>query len=87
MYFCYREAVDFRKNSRNGYRLGYAFSTDLEKWIRDDKQAGIDVSTKGWDSEMQCYPHAFRCGSEIYLLYNGNEFGRCGFGLARLIKD
>ncbi len=87
MYFCYRQAVDFRKNSQNSYRLGYATSSDLEKWARDDKQAGIDISAEGWDSDMQCYPHVFRCGSEVYLLYNGNEFGRGGFGIARLAKD
>jgi ribosomal protein S18 acetylase RimI-like enzyme len=33
---------------------------------------------------MQCYPHAFRFKGRTYLLYNGNEFGRHGFGLAVL---
>ena len=33
---------------------------------------------------MQCYPHVFECDGKVYLLYNGNEFGRHGFGLARL---
>ena len=31
---------------------------------------------------MQCYPHVFECHGKVYLLYNGNEFGRTGFGLA-----
>jgi hypothetical protein len=84
MYFCYREATDFRKNARRGYRLGYAYSDDLENWTRDDDGAGILLSDEGWDSEMMCYPHLFRCDGEIYLLYNGNEFGRDGFGIARL---
>lgn len=84
MYFCYREAFDFRKNSKRGYRIGYAHSDDLSNWVRDDDHAGIDVSEEGWDSEMQCYPHVFRCGDKIYLLYNGNQFGRFGFGLAVL---
>jgi hypothetical protein len=26
----------------------------------------------------------FDCDGRIYLLYNGNEFGRYGFGLAEL---
>ena len=86
MYFCFREATDFRKNSNRGYRLGYAWSDDLEKWNRDDKNAGIDFSETGWDSEMMCYPHIFECDSKIYLLYNGNEFGRFGFGIAELVK-
>lgn len=84
MYFCYREAIGFRKNKDRGYRLGYAYSVDLKNWIRDDANAGITFSAEGWDSDMQCYPHIFKCDDKIYLLYNGNEFGRYGFGLAEL---
>lgn len=84
MYFCYRYATDFRANPARGYRLGYAYSDDLRRWTRDDAAAGIDVSASGWDSEMQCYPHVFWCGEHAYLLYNGNGFGRGGFGTARL---
>lgn len=84
MYFCYRHATDFRKNTARSYRLGYAYSNDLVKWTRDDANAGIDVSQSGWDSEMMCYPHLFNCDGKIYLLYNGNEFGKYGFGIAVL---
>ena len=84
MYFCYRHATDFRTNTARGYRLGYAYSDDLRHWTRDDASAGIDVSPDGWDSEMQCYPHVFWCGEHAYMLYNGNAFGRSGFGVARL---
>ncbi|MBS1656805.1 MAG: hypothetical protein JST18_01770 [Bacteroidetes bacterium] len=84
MFFCYRHATDFRNNSNRSYRIGYAYSNDLNSWTRDDGKAGIDVSSQGWDSEMQCYPHVFNCDDKIYLLYNGNEFGRFGFGLAEL---
>jgi hypothetical protein len=84
MYFCYRQAHGFRKQSSNAYRLGCACSTDLINWVRDDSKAGIDVSEDGWDSQMQCYPHVFQSGESVYMLYNGNEFGRFGFGLALL---
>ena len=84
MYFCYRQAYGFRQDSRRAYRIGYASSTDLENWVRGDGLAGIDVSAEGWDSQMQCYPHVFECEGKVYLLYNGNEFGRRGFGLAVL---
>jgi hypothetical protein len=84
MYFCYREATDFRKNRARGYRLGYAYSDDLIKWVRDDQNVGITFSPGDWDSDMLCYPHLFRVGDTVYLLYNGNEFGKHGFGLARL---
>jgi predicted GH43/DUF377 family glycosyl hydrolase len=84
MYFCYRSSFDFRKNRNNSYRIGYAFSDDLINWQRNDEDAGIDVSAEGWDSDMQCYPHIFEMNNKIYLLYNGNEFGKHGFGAAIL---
>jgi hypothetical protein len=84
MFFCYRQATDFRKNKNRSYRIGYAYSEDLKNWIRNDAEAGIEVSDSGWDSDMLCYPHVFECDGKIFLLYNGNEFGRYGFGIAEL---
>lgn len=84
MFFCYRAVHGFREHADKAYRIGYAHSTDLVNWVRDDSKAGIDVSAAGWDSQMQCYPHVFECDGKVYMLYNGNEFGRHGFGLAVL---
>jgi hypothetical protein len=84
MFFCYRHSVDFRLNPERGYRIGYAWSDDLSNWTRDDEQLALTGTPGEWDSEMQCYPHVFECDGQIYLLYNGNEFGRLGFGAARL---
>jgi hypothetical protein len=84
MLFCYRESVDFRANAQRGYRIGHAVSDDLREWRRDDAQLGIGVTAGSWDSEMVCYPHVFAMDGEVYVLYNGNEFGRFGFGAARL---
>jgi hypothetical protein len=84
MYFCYRHATDFRTNRERGYRLGYARSRDGRSWTRDDAAGGNEVSASGWDSDMLCYPHVFWCGSQVYMLYNGNAFGRHGFGVAVL---
>lgn len=84
MYFCFRQSYGFRKQTNNAYRIGYAYSNDLINWERDDSKSGIDVSKEGWDSQMQCYPHTFQLDEKIYMLYNGNEFGRFGFGLAVL---
>jgi hypothetical protein len=86
MFFCYRSSCDFRKNKNNAYRIGYAFSSNLTDWERDDCKAGIELSEKGWDSDMQCYPHIFKVKEKVYLLYNGNEFGKNGFGIAELIE-
>jgi hypothetical protein len=84
MYFCFRPCHGFREKGRNSYRLGYAYSQDLISWTRDDSKGGIDLSQDGWDSQMQCYPHVFTCDDRVYMLYNGNEFGKFGFGLAEL---
>ncbi len=84
MFFCYRQSFDFRANPDRGYRVGHAWSDDLRNWTRDDEHPALAVERGAWDSEMQCYPHAFELDGRVYLLYNGNQFGRRGFGLARL---
>ena len=81
MFFCYRYSGGFRSKEK-GYRIGYASSTDLIRWDRDDSKAGIDVSDDGWDSEMISYPHVFEVDGSKYMAYLGNQVGRYGFGLA-----
>ena len=68
----------------DSYRIGYAESTDGVQWTRKDELAGIDVSENGWDSEMIEYPHVFDHKDSRYMFYNGNGFGKTGFGLAVL---
>ena len=65
-----------------GYRIGYAESEDGLRWTRRDDRAGISPSATGWDSEAQAYPWVFSHDGTRFLLYNGNAFGRTGFGLA-----
>jgi len=86
MYFSYRYGLDFRGNDR-GYRIGYAYSDDLVNWTRADEDVGIGLSESGWDSQDMHYPHVFECDGKTYMLYNGNEFGRFGFGLAVLEQE
>jgi hypothetical protein len=83
MFFCYRYSSDYRGKER-GYRIGYASSTNLTDWIRDDSKAGIHVSREGWDAEMISYPHVFELDGNTYMAYLGDQVGRYGFGLARL---
>ncbi len=83
MFFCYRYSSDYR-GKENGYRIGYASSTNLTDWVREDTKAGIDVSEEGWDSEMISYPHVFELDGKTYMAYLGNQVGRHGFGLAVL---
>jgi hypothetical protein len=64
------------------YRLGYAESLDGETWHRRDDLAGIDVSDKGWDSDMIEYAALFEHDGYKYMLYNGNNYGFDGAGWA-----
>ena len=64
------------------YRIGYAESSDGVVWRRLDDEVGIDVSAEGWDSEMIEYPHVFDADGRRLMLYNGNDYGRTGIGLA-----
>ena len=86
MFFCYRHGLGYRGKEK-GYRIGYAVSTDLIHWKREDDKVGIDVSTEGWDSEMISYPHVFELDSKIYMFYLGNQVGKNGFGMAELEGD
>jgi hypothetical protein len=66
----------------SGYRIGFATSEDGLDWNRQDEKSGIGVSTDGWDSEAIAYPYVFFHKGRRYMLYNGNRFGKDGFGLA-----
>ena len=67
-----------------GYRMGYAESQNGLNWERMDEKVGIDVSATGWDSEMIQYPYVFNHKNKKYMLYNGNDYGKEGAGLAVL---
>ncbi len=84
MWYARRKLIDYRTDRANSYRIGYAESADGKVWERKDELAGIDISDTGWDSEMLAYPHVVSMGNKKYLLYNGNGFGRTGFGYATL---
>lgn len=75
MWYCY--AI-----GSGGYKMGYAESEDGFKFRRMDDKVGIDVSGKGWDSEMICYPYVFQHEGKIIMLYCGNSYGKTGFGYA-----
>jgi hypothetical protein len=66
------------------YRIGYADSEDGIRFRRQDEPGGLTVSEDGWDKEMICYPHVFDHRGYRFMVYNGNGYGRSGFGLAVL---
>jgi hypothetical protein len=82
MWFCFRGRAGFRTSKGSAYRIGYAESRDGIAWVRDDSRCGIVSSEAGWDSEMIAYPHVVSHSGRTYMFYNGNGFGRSGFGYA-----
>lgn len=77
MWYSFRGSINM-----STYRIGYAESRDGLNWERKDELAGIDLSDYGWDFEMICYPTVFSYKDKYYMLYNGNGYGRTGFGIA-----
>jgi hypothetical protein len=65
------------------YRVYVASSVDGLTWQRDPEPL-LDVAPTGWDSEMVCYASEVTSGNRYFLLYNGNAYGRDGFGAAAL---
>lgn len=75
MWFCY-------VYGDQKYRMGYAESNDFKSWDRKDNISGIGVSENSFDSEMTCYPYILIIRGKKHMFYNGNNFGKEGFGLA-----
>jgi hypothetical protein len=72
-----------KKLGRN-YTLGYSESLDGILWSRLDDAVKLDLSAAGWDCEMIEYPFIFDNSGSRYMAYNGNSYGKSGFGLALL---
>lgn len=79
----YHMWFSYRSGDGTPYRIGYANSSDGIKWDLALKKSDISVSETGWDSEMICYPNVFDFKGERFMLYNGNDFGKTGIGLAK----
>ncbi|CAA2101521.1 hypothetical protein [Variovorax paradoxus] len=78
----YEMWFSYRSGTGQSYRIGYARSPDCDHWELALSDAGIDVSASGWDSDMIEYPFVFEHGAQRYMLYNGNGYGKTGFGIA-----
>lgn len=81
----YRMWFSYRSGSGEKYRIGHAISENGVVWSLANDLAGIDVSSDGWDSEMIEYPFVFEHKTKAYMLYNGNGYGKSGFGIAEFV--
>ena len=75
----------YTKGTLDGdYLPGYAQSADGVSWQRMDDSVGLGVSSEGWDSQALSYVSLLRWRDRTYAFFNGNDFGRTGFGYALL---
>lgn len=84
MWFCVRGGENYRTGGESAYRLAYAESADGRVWQRSEEEGSLRPADSGWDREMIAYPYVFHDGDGLTMVYNGNGFGRSGFGIAHL---
>lgn len=72
----------YSRHAGDGYTIGYADSADGLTWERHDDRGGLELSPSGWDSMEIAYPSVFHHEGTKFMLYNGNGYGRDGFGIA-----
>lgn len=81
MFYAFRNVFDFRSNVKNSYKIAHAYSKSHSgPWILSDWKFPKE-HIEDWNSEMQCYPHAFVQDQKVHLLYNGDRFGRDAIGM------
>lgn len=80
MWYCY-------KTFSNEYQIGFAYSKDNLKWKRADNLVRFSGKKEFWENKMRCYPFTFIEKNKIYMIYNGNEYGKTGIGLAYINLD
>lgn len=74
----------YRGGNGDKYKIGYAHSKKNSPWNLALNTNTISTSNEGWDCEMVEYPFVYKFEEEIFMLYNGNNYGKSGIGLARL---
>lgn len=88
MFYCYRNAEGFRDNAEHAYKIGYAQSLDGYHWQRhDEKMAGFDQQQGDIANIMQCYPYLIKHQDQLFMFYNGNDFGQSGLACATISLD
>jgi hypothetical protein len=76
----------YRAGTGASYRIGHAVSRNGMDWKLSLNGLALDVSSSGWDSHMVEYPYVFTHGGVVMMLYNGDGYGKTGFGMATLVE-
>ncbi|STX27710.1 Domain of uncharacterised function (DUF377) [Legionella beliardensis] len=78
----------YTKGSTSGkdYFPGLALSNNGIDWQRKDSEFGLALSEDDFDSIHLCYPRLIHVHDKTYCVYNGNNMGVNGFGVAELLQ-
>jgi hypothetical protein len=82
----YTHNEKYRPESGRGpktYRIRWADSQDGMRFA--DRGELLDISERGWDSQMVCYGWAVP--DRGLMFYTGNEWGKGGFGVVKLHRS
>ena len=82
MWFSTRGPVGYREKDGQHYELDYAESLDGKVWERKSSELKLSGESNGWDAEMTAYATVIKGAKDYFMFYNGNNFGKTGFGYA-----
>ena len=85
MWFSYRGKFKYRTEKFHSYKIGYATSENGYDWSQHKFNLKLDRNSDG-DKLMQAYPHVFLANNKLFMLYNGNDFGKSGVYLAKSLS-
>lgn len=88
LFFSFRKLSGYREFAGNAYQTTHAlWDSQGKKWIKQ-YQDTLPLGHLGdWDEQMACYGHVFQHEGKFWMLYNGNDFGKTGFGYAQWIIE
>ena len=83
--YCARRVSAFRDDRDAAYHLVFMHSDDGIKWQKS-RQENIFMPSD-FAQIMQAYPYIYRAADKIFMLYNGDNFGRAGILIAEMDGD
>ena len=68
------------------YKIGYAESMDGKSWVRKDSQV-LFVNKKKFNFDMMEFSFVHKHNQDLFMFFNGNNYGEKGIYLSKLIRD
>jgi hypothetical protein len=69
------------------YRIGFILLEDFSSASHLGGISPLLTSISEWESDMVEYPSFFRFKNQLFMLYNGNSFGKTGVGIVNVRID